>query len=149
MKPSNCLKTWFWSPDENGHLIGKTLMLGKTEGRKRRGCQRMRWLVVMTDAMDLNLGKLREMVRDREAWHAAVYGVAKSWTWRGNWTIEILETGETLILNSGLCTLTKYLENWCLNWLYFYANCKSDIEFTVFTVAPFDQQCSGNVSPSS
>ena len=58
----------------------KFLMLGKIEGRRRRGRQRMRWLGVITDAMDMNLGKLREMVRDREAWHAAVHGVSKSWT---------------------------------------------------------------------
>ena len=62
------------------NLMEKSLMLGKIEGRRRRGHQRMRWLDSITDSMNMNLGKFWEMVKDREAWHEAVHGVAKIWT---------------------------------------------------------------------
>ena len=73
-----------------GHLmqtdnsLEKSQMLGKIEGRKKRGCQRMRWLDSITDAMNMNLGKFREMVRDRETCHASVHGVPKSWAHLGD-----------------------------------------------------------------
>ena len=87
-----------------GHLMRrvdsfeKTLMLGKIEGRRRRGWQRMRWLDGITDSMDMGLGRLRELVTDREAWRAAFHGVAKSWIRLSDWT----ELNQTL-------SFTEYL----------------------------------------
>ena len=78
------LNLQFWSSDVTDSSLEKSLMLGKIEGRRKRGCQRVRYLDGITNAMNMNLGQLGEMVRDRKAWRAAVHGVTKSRTQLGN-----------------------------------------------------------------
>ena len=103
-----------------GHLtwradsLEKTLMLGKREGKRRRGWQRMRWLDSITDSKDMNLSRLQEIVKERRTWCAAVHGVEKSWTQLSNWTTTM--RSDNCLLNKVIPgTLDKNL--WlCLQW---------------------------------
>ena len=108
-----------------GHLmqkadsLEKSLTLEKIEGRRRRGCQRMRWLDGIIDAMDLNLSKPLEMVRDREAWCAAVHGLTKSWTRLRDWTTtynDVIRYSFLPVWSVSLCIITLKTQSCCHKW---------------------------------
>ena len=103
-----------------GHLMQrtdsfkKTLMMGTTEGRRRRGWRRVRWLVDITNSMDMSLSKLQEMVMDRQGWRAAVHEVPKSWSWMSNWTDWNKGETEVSVFPEPLCydTATPVFLTW-------------------------------------
>ena len=117
-----------------GHLmqradsLEKTLMLGKIEGRRRRGQRRMRWLDGITDSMDMGLSKPRELVMDREAWRAAVHGVAKSQTRLSDWTELDYPSGNTMVLTviffNDLSQKRKFFPFFS-QWLFDFKECNS------------------------
>ena len=125
-----------WLPGVRSWLIGKDKMLGKIEGRRRRGWQRTRCLVGITGSMDMNWRKLQEMVKYREAWHAAVHAIAKSWTWLSNWTKT----------NVSYLFFLFFFFLLFLNWIFFPSCISPSLNFSSFSSYPGNVSCMVSLS---
>ena len=112
---SNAETPILWPPDVKNWSLEETLMLERTEGRRRRGQQRMRWLDSFTDLMDMSLSKLWELMMYREAWHATVHRVIKRWTRLSDWTELQILLSRLTFLNLRLLLLNVLCEDWM--WL--------------------------------
>ena len=140
-----------------GHLMRrvdsfeKTLMLGKIEGRRRRGWQSMRWLDGITDMMNVSLSELRELVMDREAWHAVIHGVAKSWTQLSDWTDRLTDLGYLFLgsqeWKSKCCVLffIQWMFTACPWWEKWAASDMKGSK-TAMISGPWSQICNDNTS---
>ena len=103
---------------QRANSLKKTLMLGKIEGRRRRGQQRIRWLDGIIDSMDMSLSKLQEIVKDREVWCAPAHGVTKSWTRLSNWTTKTPRSTTTGLYGSFMFSLLRNCQTLFLGWPY-------------------------------